>query len=107
VGFLITRLFYGRRTIIRRDHGDSSCTTCLSACIAERNGWRASRLRDVTCGRLTLCCSFDQALIIGQIYDLTGPESVDLDHFARTFSEALGRPILNRLARKITGASRR
>jgi uncharacterized protein YbjT (DUF2867 family) len=30
---------------------------------------------------------------IGQIYDLTGPESADLDHFARVFSEALGRPI--------------
>jgi uncharacterized protein YbjT (DUF2867 family) len=30
---------------------------------------------------------------IGQIYDLTGPESADLDHFARAFSEALGRPI--------------
>src|SRR6202021_847492 len=30
---------------------------------------------------------------IGQIYDLTGPESADLDHYARVFSEALGRPI--------------
>jgi uncharacterized protein YbjT (DUF2867 family) len=30
---------------------------------------------------------------IGQIYDLTGPESGDLDHYARVFSEALGRPI--------------
>jgi uncharacterized protein YbjT (DUF2867 family) len=30
---------------------------------------------------------------IGQIYDLTGPESADLDHYARAFSEALGRPI--------------
>ncbi|MGC2714801.1 MAG: hypothetical protein WA366_15595, partial [Pseudolabrys sp.] len=27
------------------------------------------------------------------IYDLTGPESADLDHYARVFSEALGRPI--------------
>ncbi|WGD56899.1 SDR family NAD(P)-dependent oxidoreductase [Bradyrhizobium sp. CB1650] len=30
---------------------------------------------------------------IGQIYDLTGPESADLEHYARVFSEALGRPI--------------
>ena len=30
---------------------------------------------------------------IGKIYDLTGPESADLDHYARVFSEALGRPI--------------
>lgn len=35
----------------------------------------------------------DPAPHIGQIYDLTGPESADLDHYARTFSEALGRPI--------------
>ena len=30
---------------------------------------------------------------IGRIYNLTGPESVDLDHYARVFSEALGRTI--------------
>src|ERR1700719_2363013 len=30
---------------------------------------------------------------IGQIYDLTGPESADLDRYARVFSEALGRPL--------------
>ena len=30
---------------------------------------------------------------IGHIYDLTGPESADLDHYARVFSEALGRTI--------------
>ncbi|MFX5813254.1 hypothetical protein ABTE31_21350, partial [Acinetobacter baumannii] len=35
----------------------------------------------------------DPAPHIGQIYDLTGPESADLDHSARIFSEALGRPI--------------
>ncbi|UCI32645.1 SDR family NAD(P)-dependent oxidoreductase [Mesorhizobium sp. B4-1-4] len=33
---------------------------------------------------------------IGQIYDLTGSESADLDHYARVFSEALGRPIAYR-----------
>lgn len=30
---------------------------------------------------------------IGQIYNLTGPESADLNHYARDFSEALGRTI--------------
>jgi len=35
----------------------------------------------------------DPAPHIGQIYDLTGPESADLDQYARAFSEALGRPI--------------
>ena len=35
----------------------------------------------------------DPAPHIGQIYDLTGPESTDLDHYAHVFSEALGRPI--------------
>ena len=35
----------------------------------------------------------DPAPHIGQIYDLTGPESADLNHYASVFSEALGRPI--------------
>jgi uncharacterized protein YbjT (DUF2867 family) len=35
----------------------------------------------------------DPAPHIGHIYDLTGPESADLDHYARVFSEALGRTI--------------
>jgi uncharacterized protein YbjT (DUF2867 family) len=35
----------------------------------------------------------DPAPHIGQVYDLTGPESADLDHYARVFSEALGRTI--------------
>jgi uncharacterized protein YbjT (DUF2867 family) len=30
---------------------------------------------------------------ISAVYDLTGPESADLDHYARIFSEALGRTI--------------
>src|SRR5262249_55852486 len=30
---------------------------------------------------------------IGHIYNLTGPQSVDLDHYAQAFSEALGRTI--------------
>lgn len=30
---------------------------------------------------------------LGQVYNLTGYESVDLDHYAQAYSEALGRPI--------------
>ena len=35
----------------------------------------------------------DPAPHIGQVYNLTGFESADLDHYARVFSEALGRTI--------------
>ncbi len=35
----------------------------------------------------------DPAPHIGKIYELTGPESADLEHYARAFSEALGRTI--------------
>jgi len=35
----------------------------------------------------------DPAPHVGHIYNLTGPESADLDHYARAFSEALGRTI--------------
>jgi len=35
----------------------------------------------------------DPALHIGHVYNLTGFESADLDHYARVFSEALGRTI--------------
>lgn len=35
----------------------------------------------------------DPAPHIGRIYNLTGPESADIDHYARAFSEALGRTI--------------
>jgi uncharacterized protein YbjT (DUF2867 family) len=35
----------------------------------------------------------DPAPHIGHIYNLTGPESADLNHYARVFSEALGRTI--------------
>ena len=35
----------------------------------------------------------DPAPHIGRIYNLTGPESADLDHYARVFSKALGRAI--------------
>jgi uncharacterized protein YbjT (DUF2867 family) len=35
----------------------------------------------------------DPAPHIGRIYNLTGPESADIEHYARAFSEALGRTI--------------
>jgi uncharacterized protein YbjT (DUF2867 family) len=35
----------------------------------------------------------DPAPHIANVYNLTGSESADLDHFARVFSEALGRTI--------------
>jgi uncharacterized protein YbjT (DUF2867 family) len=35
----------------------------------------------------------DPAPHLGRVYNLTGFESADLDHYARVFSEALGRPI--------------
>jgi len=35
----------------------------------------------------------EPALHIGRVYNLTGPESADLNHYARVFSEALGRTI--------------
>jgi uncharacterized protein YbjT (DUF2867 family) len=35
----------------------------------------------------------DPAPHIGRVYNLTGPESTDLDHYAKAFSEALGRTI--------------
>jgi uncharacterized protein YbjT (DUF2867 family) len=36
---------------------------------------------------------YDPAPHIGKVYNLTGPESADLEHYARVFSEALGRTI--------------
>src|SRR5712675_1597529 len=46
----------------------------------------------------------DPAPNIGQIYDLTGPESADMNHYARVFSEALGRPIRYRTSHSRRGA---
>jgi len=38
----------------------------------------------------------DPAPHIGKVYNLTGPQSTDLEHYARIFSDALGRPIAYR-----------
>jgi len=38
----------------------------------------------------------DPAPHIGKVYNVTGPQSTDLEHYARIFSDALGRPIAYR-----------
>jgi uncharacterized protein YbjT (DUF2867 family) len=54
---------------------------------------KTSPISAVDVARAVTAILDDPAPHIGQIYDLTGPESTDLDHFAHVFSEALGRPI--------------
>jgi uncharacterized protein YbjT (DUF2867 family) len=56
-------------------------------------GGKTSPISAVDVARAVAVILDDPAAHIGRIYDLTGPESADLDHFARVFSEALGRPI--------------
>src|SRR5215469_9077906 len=56
-------------------------------------GGKTSPISAVDVARVVAVILNDPAPHIGQIYDLTGPESTDLDHHARVFSEALGRPI--------------
>jgi uncharacterized protein YbjT (DUF2867 family) len=56
-------------------------------------GGKTSPISAVDVARVVAVILDDPAPHIGQIYDLTGPESADLDHYARVFSEALGRPI--------------
>jgi uncharacterized protein YbjT (DUF2867 family) len=56
-------------------------------------GGKTSPISAVDVARAVAAILDDPAPHIGQIYDLTGPESADLNHYARVFSEALGRPI--------------
>src|ERR1700738_5001826 len=56
-------------------------------------GGKTSPISAVDVARAVAVILADPAPHIGRIYDLTGPESTDLDHYARVFSEALGRPI--------------
>src|SRR5260370_30757848 len=56
-------------------------------------GGKTSPISAVDVARAVAVILDDPAPHMGQIYDLTGPESADLDHYARVFSEALGRPI--------------
>jgi uncharacterized protein YbjT (DUF2867 family) len=56
-------------------------------------GGKTSPISAVDVARAVAVILDDPAPHIGQIYDLTGPESADLNHYAHVFSEALGRPI--------------
>ena len=56
-------------------------------------GGKISPVSAVDVARAVTVILEDPAPHIGQIYDLTGPESTDLEHYAHVFSEALGRPI--------------
>src|SRR6478752_4364786 len=56
-------------------------------------GGKTSPISAVDVARAVAVILDDPAPHIGQIYDLTGPELADLDHYARVFSEALGSPI--------------
>src|SRR5262245_8774469 len=56
-------------------------------------GGKTSPISAVDVARAVAVILDDPAPHIGKIYDLTGPESADLDHYVRVFSEALGRPI--------------
>src|SRR5260370_35446226 len=56
-------------------------------------GGKPSPISAIDVARAVAVILDDPAPHIGQIYDLTGPESADLDHYARVFSEALGMPI--------------
>jgi uncharacterized protein YbjT (DUF2867 family) len=56
-------------------------------------GGKTSPISAVDVARAVAVILDDPAPHIGHIYDLTGPESADLNHYARVYSEALGRPI--------------
>src|SRR5437763_5113868 len=56
-------------------------------------GGKTSPISAVDVARAVAAILDDPAPHIGQTYDLTGPESADLNHYASVFSEVLGRPI--------------
>ena len=56
-------------------------------------GGKTSPISAVDVARAVSVILDDPAPHIGRIYNLTGSESADLGHYARIFSEALGRPI--------------
>lgn len=56
-------------------------------------GGKTSPISAVDVARAVATILDDPAPHIGQIYNLTGPESADLEHYARALSEVLGRPI--------------
>jgi uncharacterized protein YbjT (DUF2867 family) len=54
---------------------------------------KTSPVSSVDVARAVAVILDDPAPHIGHIYDLTGPESADLDHYAHVYSEVLGRTI--------------
>jgi uncharacterized protein YbjT (DUF2867 family) len=54
---------------------------------------KTSPISAVDVARVVAAILEDPTPHIGKIYDLTGPESADLNHYASVFAEALGRPI--------------
>ena len=56
-------------------------------------GGRTSPVSAVDVARAVSVVLDDPAPHVGRVYNLTGPESADLHHYARVFSEALGRTI--------------
>ena len=56
-------------------------------------GGKTSPISAVDVARAVAVILDDPTPHIGRIYNLTGPESADLEHYARVFSEALGRTI--------------
>lgn len=54
---------------------------------------RTSPISAVDVARAVSVILDDPAPHIGHVYNLTGPESADLEHYARAFSDALGRTI--------------
>src|SRR3954469_23804817 len=56
-------------------------------------GGKTSPVSAVDVARAVSVILDDPVPHIGHVYNLTGFESADLDHYARVFSEALGRPI--------------
>src|ERR1700720_1458115 len=63
---------------------------------AADGGGKTSPVSSVDVARAVAAILDDPAPHIGHIYNLTGPESADLDHYARVFSEAFGRTICYR-----------
>jgi uncharacterized protein YbjT (DUF2867 family) len=54
---------------------------------------KTSPISSVDVARAVVAIIENPARHIGRVYDLTGPESADLEAYARVFSEVLGRPI--------------
>lgn len=66
------------------------------ALVLPLGGGRTAPISAVDVARAVAVVLHEPAPHIGRIYNLTGPESADLTHFAQVFSEALGRTITYR-----------